>query len=150
MTAREKRFAEGICIWCGKAPARENRQMCEQCAQRQRENVKNVRKTWKALHRCKQCGSPLRDAEGNIPARETEDGYREYTSCAKCRERVKKATKKKYDERKAAHQCVQCGEPMRDAEGKIPMYKTKDGFREYTTCEKCRKQAREYGKKRRK
>ena len=43
MTAREKRLAEGICIWCGKAPARENRQMCEQCAQRQRENVKNVR-----------------------------------------------------------------------------------------------------------
>ena len=46
MTAREKRLDEGICIWCGKAPARENRQMCEQCAQRQRENVKNVRKTW--------------------------------------------------------------------------------------------------------
>lgn len=34
MTTKEKRLAEGICIWCGKAPARENRQMCEQCAQR--------------------------------------------------------------------------------------------------------------------
>ena len=40
--------------------------MCEQCAQRQRENVKNVRKTWGALHLCKQCGGPPRDAEGRL------------------------------------------------------------------------------------
>ena len=42
------------------------------------------------------------------------------------------------------------GGPLRDAEGKIPMYETKDGLREYTICEKCRKRAREYEKKRRK
>ena len=95
MTAREKRLAEGICIWCGKAPARENRQMCEQCAQRQRENVKNVRKTWGALHLCKQCGGPLRDAEGKIPMYETKDGLREYTICEKCRKRAREYEKKR-------------------------------------------------------
>lgn len=94
MTTKEKRLAEGICIWCGKAPARENRQMCEQCAQRQRENAKNVRKTWKALHQCVQCGSPMRDVEGKIPMRETEDGYKEYATCAKCRERQKEHGKR--------------------------------------------------------
>ena len=94
MTTKEKRLAEGICIWCGKAPARENRQMCEQCAQRQRENVKNVRKTWGALHLCKQCGGPLRDAEGKIPMYETKDGLREYTICEKCGKRARNTKKR--------------------------------------------------------
>lgn len=94
MTTKEKRLAEGICIWCGKAPARENRQMCEQCAQRQRENVKNVRKTWKALHQCVQCGSPMRDAEGKIPMYKTKDGFREYATCEKCRKRARKYGKR--------------------------------------------------------
>ena len=71
MTAREKRLAEGICIWCGKAPARENRQMCEQC------------------------GGPLRDAEGKIPMYETKDGLREYTICEKCRKRAREYEKKR-------------------------------------------------------
>ena len=95
MTTKEKRLAEGICIWCGKAPARENRQMCEKCAQRQRENVKNVRKTREAMHLCKDCGGPLRDAEGKIPMYETKYGLREYTICEKCRKRAREYEKKR-------------------------------------------------------
>ena len=66
------------------------------------------------------------------------------------RAETERKRKKRAEDVGALHLCKQCGGPLRDAEGKIPMYETKDGLREYTICEKCRKRAREYEKKRRK
>lgn len=94
MTKREERLANGLCVRCGKPP-KAGWQMCEQCAQKQREAVRKVQNARRANHRCVQCGGSLRDAEGKIPMRETEDGYKEYVTCAKCREKEKEYDKKR-------------------------------------------------------
>ena len=104
MTIREKRLAEGLCTRCGKAPPKGSWQICEQCAQKQREAVKRVQDARRAAHRCVQCGGSLLDAEGRIPVRETEDGYRELVTCEKCRERGRKYDAKKRLEEKACRE----------------------------------------------
>lgn len=93
MTKREERLANGLCVRCGK-PQKTGLQTCEQCTQKQREAVRKIQNARRANHRCLKCGRSLRDAEGKIPMRETDDGFKVYVTCAKCREK-----EKEYDKR---------------------------------------------------
>lgn len=91
-----ERKAAGICIRCGKAPARPGKTRCQRCALDGRGYYLIGYERKKENGFCVTCGKPLSSDS-------------EYVLCESCRESNNAFTKKYLAKRKSEGRCVRCG-----------------------------------------
>ena len=94
--ARAERLkAAGLCVSCGKRPAKEGRKQCASCLA---VHVIGEQLRQDALRRNHQC----RSCAGKLP-----DGYY-YDECLVCRRKHLQARNERNERRRQAHQCIKC------------------------------------------
>ena len=111
-----ERAAAGICVSCGKNPAREGQKRCAECSAKQKQfNLERRERLLKA-HCCTNCGAQL-----------PEGWY--YTLCRRCKDVNSRLCAELRARRKAAGLCPKCGARVTD--------------KSHALCPLCRKKQRE-------
>jgi hypothetical protein len=94
MHTYHRRKAEGLCVWCGEAPASDGRVACAACRRRK------VEKQLSYLDRLRLEGLCL-------ACREKLDGHGPH--CTRCRAKIGVSVKALYERRREQGVCIYCG-----------------------------------------
>ena len=126
----ERRFAQGLCTRCGKAPAAPGRASCETCLEKRRADDRARYARGKAAGKLYGGANPdAKRRSGRTESKRRQKARREAglcircgrhppveggTTCAPCRDKRQAAERQQYDERRAAGLCTRCGGPVLD------------------------------------